>query len=420
MKKQILLFVLFATTALFAQRISKEKASYKFIQLPKSPLSSEITGYNTEVKLAYLESLAERKQRYDEAYRLNEENYQNEVNRAHESYDAEMKAYNDQSAGKQILKSLLTKEGNKKPVLKLPQKTEIDKPYFEKEFNTEMLKGKYGKLEGYNVGGANPVDIVISVHRFEHLDPVLKTSSKKVKQSDGTYISVNEYYYTVQYKNDVSFSIGNGGSIINDVTPEQCTQYKSASTQKFSSQSKLENWWKTGKESFLRRFNEKAVSDNLNTLSMVINDMYGFPQIKRVSEIAVPKHKKQDYSDYVKAYALAKPGYNALMQDVKRAEAKEKLVQAIEIWEKALEEAKPEETSAKKARITRDVTTATYRMIIDAATLCHDYEKVDEYMIKFLSMDTKRSDEKKVEVLKNFVNTQKERYDAYVELNGEI
>lgn len=412
--KYLLLAILLSFSSLFAQRISRDVTEYEFIQLPRTALATTVDGYKSSIIAEYTESEKQKEIAYTQAVADQERAHQKAVDQAQANYDRDMKAYNAQSTGSKILTSILVEE-DQKPTLKLPAKpTPISKPYIAKNYRSDMLKTKYGKLAGYKKGGSHPVEIVLTLQGFESSTPDIVISESVKKKSDGTKYSVYTYAYGIRYSAPVSYALRYKGELLSEVTPEAVSQPQVATTKYFSSKHTLKAWWESNGMSYLRTLDDQVTMTNLATVSSAINSEYGYPQVSRKTLVRVPSHKKQNYSDYVDAYAYAVAGYTGLVDDVARVESIEKLGKAIAIWEAALTQAQPKERSAKKARINREVTVITYLNIIEAAAFRHDYEKADLYLMRFSTLDTKNSEEKRAKKARVIMKDQKERYKVWI------
>ncbi len=113
-------------------------------------------------------------------------------------------------------------------------------------------------------------------------------------------------------------------------------------------------------------------------------------------------------------------GYRILISDRDRVKASEKINEAIAIWEEALTEAKPDESSIRRARINRDVTVATYLNIIGAAVYAHEFEKARQYLRGFKDLNSRRGERKQAEYLRRISGMQWDRFKSRQLLKEEL
>ncbi len=124
----------------------------------------------------------------------------------------------------------------------------------------------------------------------------------------------------------------------------------------------------------------KILVKNLNTVNSLINDRYGFPKKTRSTEIfTVKKHKGHSYNDQVDAYTKVKSGYDLIVRDRNHASAKSKIMDGIEIWEKALGESNPGDN---KSRINKKVTALLYVNLAEAYMWIDDFDTAENYRLK--------------------------------------
>ena len=91
----------------------------------------------------------------------------------------------------------------------------------------------------------------------------------------------------------------------------------------------------------------------------------------------------------------AKEGYGMLMS--RPEDAKEKIKNAIQAWEAALDEGDMDD---KKARINKKVIPDLYNNVILAAILVEDFDKADDHYSATLRLDFANRDENNLKELK--------------------
>ncbi len=392
MKKQLLLIItsFLVIGNLQAQNVKKERTTYTYIRKPLKPLDKSIDGVDPKVVFTYEAEVDAKKKAQMNALLDSLASYQRALDDHHRA-----------TAKSTSAASLLLSGAPKQPTM-------ASGGYIQKLYDAEEFASSYIKLTGYETGGSNPVTITASVGGFQSQAPVLQTKKTYVKNSDGTRVPVNKYYYQVKYRVPISIKLENKGTVIDEQDLAEFSTYSNANTIEFDNTTALTQYWELYENSFLAQLDENAVRGAMSRLGGVLDNNYGFTRITRNSEIFTVKPKKFDYPEYEEAYVLAIAGFSALSDEANRATANDKLNKAIEWWEKALKDSQPDN---KKARIDGKVTAATYVNIAECAIFAQDYTKAQTYISKAKLMKYNKY-EREANALKVLLDDEKKRYEA--------
>ena len=121
----------------------------------------------------------------------------------------------------------------------------------------------------------------------------------------------------------------------------------------------------------------------------------GTTEQARDIEVVYVNNKKGNYTDLENAMFDAKEGYGMLMS--RPEDAKEKIKNAIQAWEAALDEGDMDD---KKARINKKVIPDLYNNVILASILVEDFDKADDHYSATLRLDFANRDENNLKELK--------------------
>ena len=203
---------LFTSGILFAQDVDKRETKFDYIQLPSNPLDKSIKNYhsiiisdiddrNKKLNQAYEAALKQvdidfakdeaayptKLKKAEEDYNKDLANYQVKVKEADEAYQKDMAIYEQKSTLKKLADKNLANEG--KPIKQVPNQPYLnspEKPYKRtpsapvllKTYNWEQLASTYLKLEGFNSGTANAVNITATIGDLDMKEPELKVVDK--------------------------------------------------------------------------------------------------------------------------------------------------------------------------------------------------------------------------------------------------
>lgn len=378
------------SASLTAQNIKDNELSYVYVQLPKEPLDKSLVNYQSNVVMTYFADNAAKKADYDAKMKIANEQYDRDMAdwkvedaNAQARYDKEMEEYNKKSGVEKLAEKKLLNEG--KPVRQHPQqpyRNNPPEPNIKKEYDTQLLASSYLRLDGFTNAPENAVIITATLYGFDCIQPHLVTEQKNMtKYVDGksqAYTSTF-YHYETSYKHPMSVKveIPGKGVIFNNVI-DVFNNYKVASTP--TSENKLPVNFDP--VAYVQSLEEKTLVENLNFISTLINDKYGYARITRKTELNNVESKKMNYDDYQSAYDNASAGYKMLSSDKTAATVKLKL--AIDTWEKALLESNPND---KKARVDAGVTMATRFNLAEAYIMLGDYTNAEAQITKINASD---------------------------------
>lgn len=409
--RKALLPLLLLTSTLFALKISRDKTDFTFIQLPQKPLPKEVTTCQTEVTTMFTPTFDKMQKAYREGVNTREKKYQSDLKQweidkriKQKEHDRAVIAYKKNSAGKS------------KPVLSLPSKPQRPfippAPYLLVNYNKAEIAGTVGTLNGYATSGSPHAKLTVQLNGFEYLEPKLEKNKRTKKNKEGGTHTYYTYRYIIQYRHPVTVQASYNGKVFGTKTPSNFNRLSKKNTNEFSTEYELQKWWKAKRATYLKKLDDALLKENLKIIKTVANRTFGFPEMQRKTVVRVPSDKRQKYDDYVEAKKHADAAYRSLRDDRSRSEAKKQFAKANALWMKALEETKPNEKSTKKARITGEVTGATYLNLIEAAIFSHDYSRAEQLIKTMLSLKLKGKDERKAKDLQKFLKDQKERYEA--------
>ena len=332
----------------FTQKVKDHWVTFDYERLPLKPLDKGIKSYQSSIISWEDEAAAQMQQQYEaelEAYR---ENYK----LAQEQYKKELEEYNRKTRLEKVIdKTLLEQE---KPVFNPPPYPEFNE--IPKSPDLESLASKYLSLDGYEKGNYSPVFITVELKHFE----MQETTSKVTTSGSGENTKSTTTYFT-KYKIPVKLTVESviNGVLYDDVLPVSTDFY----TYKTSSMPTYDE---------VRKF---ATNDLLSYTGNYINSNYGITKMNlKTSVVLLLKHKKHKYPEHEMALPHALSGYNNMY--LNKNASISSFNQAINIWEKLIEEYNP---NNKKARMNREATWYTMLNIAEAYLWIENYQKADEY-----------------------------------------
>ena len=400
MKRTLLLLAtVLMTSASFAQRMKKERLNVQYVQPPTIHLedgmgfhSNVILDYKAEIdaELAtaeeeYQQALAEYPEKEAAAKAVHEELVAN--------YERDLETWNSKgSLGKIIEKKVLE---NSKPQPPRPYYPPA-KPYkrevtHQKLFNESQLASTYCRVEGLDED-ANGVAIEVHLFGFENDDPVAeKKEFKEYNSKTKQETTVIKSQWVFNYRHSMTLRVVHpNGSIILDEVPNSISDFK-----KFQSGLEKRSYPSSNANTYIERLQSSSVENNLKTIQWLINDKLGTTEQARDIEVVYVNNKKGDYTDLENAMFDAKEGYGMLMS--RPEDAKEKIKNAIQAWEAALDEGDMDD---KKARINKKVIPDLYNNLILASILVEDFDKADDHYSATLRLDFANRDENNLKELK--------------------
>ncbi len=397
-----------ASTA-FAQRLKKERLNVKYIQPPTIHLEDGM-GFHSDVILDY-------KAEIDAELAAAEEEYQQALTEypekeaaakaAHDelvaNYERDLEEWNSKgSLGKIIEKKVLENSKPQPPRPYYPPAKPIKREVtHQKLFNESQLASTYCRVEGLDED-ANGVAIEVHLFGFENDDPVAeKKEFKEVNSKTKQETTVIKSQWVFNYRHSMTLRVVHpNGSIILDEVPNSISEFK-----KFESGLEKRSYPSSNANTYIERLQSSSVENNLKTIQWLINDKLGTTEQARDIEVVYVNNKKGDYSDLENAMFDAKEGYGMLMS--RPEEAKEKIRNAIQAWEAALDEGDMDD---KKARINKKVIPDLYNNVILAAILVEDFDKADDHYSATLRLDFANRDENNLKELKLLNDDLRERH----------
>ena len=410
MKKTYLLVAvtLMASTA-FAQRMKKERLNVKYIQPPTIHLEDGM-GFHSDVILDYKAEIDAELAAADEEYQQALAEYPEKeaaAKAAHDelvaNYERDLEEWNSKgSLGKIIEKKVLENSKPQPPRPYYPPAKPIKRQVtHQKLFNESQLASTYCRVEGLDED-ANGVAIEVHLFGFENDDPVVeKKEFKEYNSKTKQETTVIKSQWVFNYRHSMTLRVVHpNGSIIMDEVPNSISDFK-----KFESGLEKRSYPSSNANTYIERLQSSSVENNLKTIQWLINDKLGTTEQARDIEVVYVNNKKGNYNDLENAMFDAKEGYGMLMS--RPEEAKEKIKNAIQAWEAALDEGDMDD---KKARINKKVIPDLYNNVILAAILVEDFDKADDHYSATLRLDFANRDENNLKELKLLNDDLRERH----------
>ena len=410
MKKTYLLVAatLMASTA-FAQRMKKERLNVRYIQPPTIHLEDGM-GFHSDVILDYKAEIDAELAAAEEEYQQALAEYPEKeaaAKAAHDelvaNYERDLEEWNSKgSLGKIIEKKVLENSKPQPPRPYYPPAKPIKRQVtHQKLFNESQLASTYCRVEGLDED-ANGVAIEVHLFGFENDDPVAeKKEFKEYNSKTKQETTVIKSQWVFNYRHSMTLRVVHpNGSIIMDEVPNSISDFK-----KFESGLEKRSYPSSNANTYIERLQSSSVENNLKTIQWLINDKLGTTEQARDIEVVYVNNKKGDYSDLENAMFDAKEGYGMLMS--RPEEAKEKIRNAIQAWEAALDEGDMDD---KKARINKKVIPDLYNNVILAAILVEDFDKADDHYSATLRLDFANRDENNLKELKLLNDDLRERH----------
>lgn len=401
MKNNILIVIfLVLTSNILAQNIKDHKISFKYIQLPQTPLDKSIKTYevqfNSEFDKANEDSISAYNLKIESAKLKQEselETWTERKIRTDKLHLAEMAKWEKAvNAGNDSIVMPVKKKYDAYPMLE-----EVSLPLLTEDVEESSLLNKIS-LYGY-VKGSDGAIVSFTFYGLQKAEITMK------KQGSG---ATTNYKYEAITKMPIkaTFNVPSKGSIY------EKTYYFNEQTsllKKEKSKYDYELWWMDNKNNYWKSKQANMISSAVTSFNTTINDKYGFP-VKSVSaEIyVVKKYKKYNYDEFVTALSDAKVGYREMQQSADREESISKLNKAIAVWQKEL---KQSDINNGKARINKKITALLYANLATAYLWSNDFDNAELYINKALTIGVLKY-KNHCKRLQSSMSDLKLRYDA--------
>lgn len=418
--KQIfsLLTLLVFYTITMAQKPEDNAIKFDYIQLPLTPFSSNIDSYSQEFVIQneqellqlkadseadFEKKVAEFEQTKAQAmaeYEYKRDHFDEFVEDAKKEHEIQLEAYNKTLETMGMLEKLAYKENNPPPKFVMPKRP-TSPPYFtdpvyypphELEIlgKKELMESTYLRISGYDIAEDAPIIVKATLYPFEAKDPVSETQQQRYYDSGSkTYKYKTVTITTIEGKYPISLEVI-------DKTTNQVLLNEMIGGDFISYQNQNNSYIETD-----------LLDNNLQAVQAILNDLYGYPVMTRYTTLYTIKPKKYEYPEYQTAFENAMSFYNTLKYEDQDLSAS--MEEAIGIWNTALTEYDPNDS---KARIDEDVAKATYYNLVEASLWLNDFDQANMYLTKLFAFNLKNKEKEQVEVYKDFINMQKERYLA--------
>ena len=405
MKKIHLIVLMFCLTNVYSQRILDEIATGKVTRLPLKPLGKELKSYSFTVVSPYPENNNSARDFAQKKYNDELANYPKATEDAKKRYTEAVaeskntfKIENDAWEKMSLVERLALKD--QKPVLRLPRESDykVAEPRFVEPdltrlivYDTKLLANSYLHLDGYAKGETNGLKGKITLYEFERMDPLAKT--KQVSYYDNTTKTTQnrtETYYETQYRRAAELVLEYNGVLLYNGIFENSNDFVTLTSSTYPN---------------LLNIEKQTVGDLLTQINEFINSNYGISQIETKHVVNYVKNKSEEYDDLEKAKNSAISGYAANKYGI----VNQDLIDAIEVWKKAIAEANPED---KKARIDEKVLRAILVNTIEAAFVVNDMKTAEDCLKTFEELKNNNSEREEIKKLKARYQDTKDRFLA--------
>ena len=383
----------------FAQSVKEEKITYTYTKLPSHPVQPKPTAYTSSVTAAYEEENQKLMGQYEADKAQAEADYQrdladlpNKQKAADDKYEREMNAWNEKSTASKIIEKQVLNENNKPVRDNVPQpyRRNIPMPAIKTAYDNNSLASTYLFIDGLQKGAANALNYTVTLQGFESTpSKVLSEVKQEVTRKDGVSTTRNVTYYHIEftYRHTMSFRVTNAiNQEIYAAAPAEFTEfklYKGAATKTQPS---------TDISAVVKQMEDKCLQENLKAINHMVNDRIGFERTEKTFDLCFVKSKNESHNDILDAFNAANLGFKML--GTNEAQGSMKLNEAIDIWNKALEES---DIANKKARIDKDITVAIYFNLLEAYYALRNTTAADEILKTMGRMDISNRDKKQLE-----------------------
>lgn len=333
--------------------------------------------------------------------------YPAKVKEAEDTYAKEMEEWKKKSLGDKIIEKQVLNENNK-PVKRIPSEPRlghVPEPKLKTEYNMEELAKTYIHLGGFTNEKPESVQIFITIFGFDYTQPVTHSIVKDMmKVANGKSQSYKETYYynefTYRHTMSVRIVLPDGKEILN-ASPQELNNYKIYKTKESTTAPPL------NVAGLVSTYERTVIAENLKFVNDWINDKYGYHPVNRQFELNYVKAKDESYNDILVAFNQASSGFKTLISD--SAEAKTKLRNSIQTWNKALDES---DLQNKKARINKDISIALAFNLLEAYFALHDPKDGERIIALLNTIDISKNERKRKEEFEALFKEIKKRKSA--------
>ncbi len=397
-----ILFSIFSLSVM-AQSVKDENISYTYIKLPSNPVQPKPSNYISNVSAAYeaenqklMAQYEADKAQAEADYQRDLADYPNKVKAADEKYEREMEAWNNKSTASKIIEKQVLNENNHpvKDYVAQPYRRNVAMPVMKTAYDNNALASTYLFIDGLQKGGANALNYSVTLQGFESTQPkVVSEVKKETSRVNNVSTTVNVTYYHIEftYRHPMSFSVTNSlGQEIYAAAPAEFTEFTTYKGPATKSSPSMDI------SATLKAMEDKCLQENLKSINHMVNDRIGYERTDKTFEMYYVKSKNESHNDIQDAFNAANLGFKML--NTNEAQGSMKLNEAIEIWNKALEESDIEN---KKARIDKDITVAIYFNLLEAYFATRNTTAADEILKTLGRMDLSNRDRKLLESREN-------------------
>lgn len=411
------LLLLLAVTISFAaaaQKILDQTVNFTSKRLPLKPLDKSIKGYSFKVQSPYpansdaittnakkqydedVKNYPDKVKKSEEDYQIALEQYDKDVETARENFKLESDEFNKKSAIERLALS------DQKPVLRVPNKPTYYKPnepeYVEPVLgsviiaNPEIL-GATLKLDGYKKSDDSSItlygDAVIG--SFKYIEPERKSEVKsQYNLKTGQTDKITTISYISRYQHPVFLKLEYNDKMIFDGIIDSTSVYTSLKETNPSTRLNVER---------------KSLDEAVQKTNEFINSNYGYSPIPHEFKVRYVKNKKGEYDNLEQAKNLAVKGY----LELSNSDHSENLDQAIQKWNKILEQSDP---SDRKAHIDEKVTTAILFNLVDAYLVSNQATEAFDAYNKLIALDLNYYDDLEAKKYPTQISDLKARVEA--------
>ncbi len=376
----LVLHLLLIANLSLSQKIIQSKIGINYTQLPSVLLLPKY--YQSTVVLEYEEDILAHQKMIQEEYDEELKQYKEIEFQSKTRHKARMDQYYDNLySGKKktlagyLLETQVLKTGTipDKPAPYVaapkPKKRQV---HYQKIFNTETLATSYLYLEGFE--GKPEKAVKISAHLYGFQSTKIELKSRSVtKPSPAVY-----YWHRMSYKHPVRIRVvDNSGKIFLNELLEGTSEFVKYETK--HTKTKIPSF---DTVTIKRMLESKIVDKNMKLVYERLNELYGFCPKVRYENLYKVKAKKFNYDDCQSGFSIAREGYLNLNTDFKSS--KNKLLEAIKIWNRVLKES---ELENKKARVNKHVTATMKLNIAQAYGWMNEYEKAELTLLEIIDYD---------------------------------
>lgn len=411
LKTFLLIAITLNVNLLFSQNIKDEVVEYRFIKLPLNPLPASIKNYQSSIFANYEADNQKKKEKYEAEKKIADDNFEKEkaaypakVKAAEDKYNQEMEEWKKKSFGEKVVEKQILGENNK-PVKQIPSPPypmSVRLPDLKTTYDYPVVASTYLVLDGFSNKPDNAVKIDVILYGYDYTEPRQLSEQKSVvSYANGQTQTGNVTYYhnefSYRHTMSVKVTMPDGKELFN-VTPQELNTYKIYKSPETTTPAQF------NPQMLVKTYEEKILQDNLNLINNLVNDKIGYKRVTRKVELSFVKSKDETYQDLLIAYNDASAGLKILIDD--ETNAKSKLDNAIQLWNKALLES---DIKNKKARIDKDVTLAIYYNLLECYFATNDVANAEKTIASLNTMDLSSSKRKLKEDYEALINDLKKR-----------